>query len=120
MPTTLIGNGLLARAGDDPASALADLLDRGRIYLGWAKSQVGRGKSDDPQSIAINSALKVVRLFQPVADELNTIGFAGELTAEERAHLFLGYLSPVLGQKEEAFTANQTETEPELEEIDEQ
>ncbi len=98
MPTTLIGNGLLSRAGDDPASAIADLLDRGRIYIGWAKTQTGRSKSNNPLDIAINSARKVARLYQPLADELNTLGIPRELDTESRAHLFLGYLAPVLGQ----------------------
>lgn len=100
MPTTLIGNGLLSRAGDDPASAIADLLDRGRIYIGWAKTQTGRGKSENPTDIAINSARKIVRLYQPLADELKTLGIPRELDTESRAHLFLGYLAPVLGQNE--------------------
>lgn len=107
MPTTLIGNGLIARAGDNPSDAIADLLDRGRIYIGWAKTQTPRPSSKEQKSIAINSALKVLRKFQPLATELASHQINKELSSEERAHLFLGYLSPVLGQ-----AANADENNP--------
>lgn len=110
MPTTLIGNGLLSRAGDDPVAAIDDLRERERIYLGWAKTLIGKSKSDNPKDIAINSARKIVRLYQPLANELHALGIPRELDPESRAHLFLGYLAPVLGQNAPE-TNNQENTE---------
>lgn len=95
IPNALIGNGLLGRAAESPALALEELAERSRIYIGWAKSV---GGADDKKKIAVNSARKVLRLAQPLAGRLHTDQLLEkELSAVGKAHLFLGYLSPVLG-----------------------
>jgi hypothetical protein len=98
IPPTLIGNGLLGRAADSPEQALQDLCERSRIYLGWAKTAQVREKMAEKNRIAIHSAHKLLRLAGPIADSLHTeTSLRQPLSAEGKAHLFLGYLSPVLG-----------------------
>lgn len=101
IPNALIGNGLLRRAGDSPALAFSELLDRSPIYLGWAKTVAISEKMPEQKRIAVNSARKVLRLAQPLVDKIRS----GQLLEKElstvgKAHLFLGYLSPVLGTDE--------------------
>ncbi|MDP1756426.1 MAG: hypothetical protein Q8L38_03130 [Pseudohongiella sp.] len=95
IPNALIGNGLLGRAAESPALALEELAERSRIYIGWAKSV---GGADEKKKIAVHSARKILRLAQPLAERLHTDQLLEkELSAVGKAHLFLGYLSPVLG-----------------------
>lgn len=95
IPNALIGNGLLGRAAESPALALEELAERSRIYIGWAKSV---GGADEKKKIAVNSARKILRLAQPLAERLHMDQMLEkELSAVGKAHLFLGYLSPVLG-----------------------
>jgi len=95
IPNALIGNGLLGRAAESPALALEELAERSRIYIGWAKSV---GGADEKKKIAVHSARKILRLAQPLAERLHTDQLLEkELSAIGKAHLFLGYLSPVLG-----------------------
>lgn len=108
IPNALIGNGLLGRAADSPALALDDLRDRSRIYIGWAKTagvtekMVAASKSDEKVKqtiIAVHAARKVLRLAQPLVEKLHADPLLEkELSAIRKAHLFLGYLSPVLGK----------------------
>jgi hypothetical protein len=97
IPNSLIGNSLLGRAADSPVMALAELCERGRIYMGWAKTASVRDGADDGHQIAVNSARKLLRLAQPIAEQLHVSDdLAVELSAVRKAHLFLGYLSPTL------------------------
>lgn len=101
IPNALIGNGLLRRAGDSPALAFSELLDRSPIYLGWAKTAAISEKMSKQKKNAVESAREVLRLAQPLVDKLRS----GQLLEKElstvgKAHLFLGYLSPVLGTDE--------------------
>ncbi len=101
IPNSLIGNSLLGRAADSPAMALAELCERGRIYMGWAKTATVRDGADDGHQIAVNSARKLLRLAQPIAEQLHaSVDLTMELSAVSKAHLFLGYLSPTLGKDE--------------------
>jgi hypothetical protein len=98
IPSMLIGNGLLGRAADSPEQALQDLCDRSRIYLGWAKTAQVREKTAEKNRIAIYSARKLLRLAEPIAESLHSETSLGlPLGSDAKAHLFLGYLSPVLG-----------------------
>jgi len=104
VPNSLIGNGLLGRAADSPAQALAELSERSRIYMGWAKSVriTDTGEKAKKKNIAIYSARKVLRLASPLAEQLHSAdSLNSEMSVVQKAHLFLGYLSPVLGQEEE-------------------
>lgn len=103
IPNTLIGNGLLGRAAESPARAIEELLDRSRIYLGWAKTaEIGAAKTEQAR-IAVHSARKVLRLAGPLAEQLHAAdNLEGELPPVRKAHLFLGYLTPVLGKEPEA------------------
>lgn len=102
IPPTLIGNGLLGRAADAPEQALEELCERSRIYLGWAKSATLDKVTDEKIKIAINSARKLLRIAQPLAEALHADpALSLGMTSKAKAHLFLGYLSPVLGEKNE-------------------
>jgi hypothetical protein len=104
VPNSLIGNGLLGRAADSPAQALAELSERSRIYMGWAKSVdiTDLGEKAKKKNIAIYSARKVLRLAAPLCEQLHAAGsLDAEMSIVQKAHLFLGYLSPVLGQEDE-------------------
>jgi len=103
VPNSLIGNGLLGRAADSPAQALAELSERSRIYMGWAKSVdvTDFGEKAKKKNIAIYSARKVLRLAAPLCEQLHATGSLDtEMSTVQKAHLFLGYLAPILGQED--------------------
>lgn len=112
IPPTLIGNGLLGRAADSPEQALEELCERSRIYLGWAKSADPAKASDEKIKIAIFSAKKLLRIAEPLALALHADpALSLPMTAKAKAHLFLGYLSPVLGEKAEPADATNPEND---------
>jgi hypothetical protein len=114
IPPTLIGNGLLGRAADSPEMAFDELCERSRIYLGWAKSVQLSGKETEAVRIAVNSAKKLLRIVEPIAAELHqSATLKQSMSAEGKAHLFLGYLSPVLGGKKDSDEAPTESTQPE-------
>ncbi len=114
IPPTLIGNGLLGRAADSPEMAFDELCERSRIYLGWARSVQLSGKETEAVKIAVNSARKLLRIVEPMATELHESATLKQpMNAEGKAHLFLGYLSPVLGGKKESEEAATESTQPE-------
>ena len=81
--------------------ALSDLCERSPIYIGWAKTASIKEKMSDENKTAVNSARKVLRLAQPLSEQLHgDPNLEKELSATGKAHLFLGYLSPVLGKDE--------------------
>lgn len=114
IPPTLIGNGLLGRAADSPEMAFDELCERSRIYLGWAKAVQLSGKETEAVQIAVNSARKLLRIVEPIALELHqSTNLNQPMSAEGKAHLFLGYLSPVLGGKEKSDDIPTESTQPE-------
>ena len=114
IPPTLIGNGLLGRAADSPEMAFDELCERSRIYLGWAKSVQLTGKENEVIKIAVNSARKLLRIVEPMAAELHQSAKLNlPMSAEGKSHLFLGYLSPVLGGKKESEESPIESTQPE-------
>jgi len=114
IPPTLMGNGLLGRAADSPEMAFDELCERSRIYLGWAKSVQLSGKETEALKIAVNSAKKLLRIVEPIAAELHqSATLKQSMSAEGKAHLFLGYLSPVLGGKKESDESTTASTQPE-------
>lgn len=113
IPPTLIGNGLLGRAADSPEMAFDELCERSRIYLGWARATQLSGKETEPVKIAVNSARKLLRIVEPIAAELHKSDLKQPMSAEGKAHLFLGYLSPVLGRKKESDDTTTESTHPE-------
>jgi hypothetical protein len=110
MPTTLIGNGLVSRAGDNPAEALAELNDRIRIYLGWAK--IASAPDEAPASASdedkrrkwqlrfgvTHSQNKVLPAFQLIAEPLAVHLSAQPLDAVGKSQLLLGYIADPLAQ----------------------
>ena len=67
--------------------------------MGWAKTAAVREGADDGHQIAVASARKLLRLAQPIAEQLHASDDLGaELSPIRKAHLFLGYLSPTLGK----------------------
>jgi hypothetical protein len=114
IPTTLIGNGLLGRAADSPEMAFDELCERSRIYLGWARSVQLSGKETEAVKIAVNSARKLLRIVEPMAIELHHSAKLNQpMSAEGKAHLFLGYISPVLGGKKDSDEATTESSQPE-------
>jgi hypothetical protein len=114
IPPTLIGNGLLGRASDSPEMAFDELCERSRIYLGWAKAVQLFGKETEGVKIAVHSARKLLRIIEPMAVELHqSAKLKQPMSAEGKAHLFLGYLSPVLGGKKESDEATTESTQSE-------
>lgn len=113
IPPTLIGNGLLGRAADSPEMAFDELCERSRIYLGWARAVQLSGKETEAVKISVNSARKLLRIVEPMAVELHQSAKLNQpMSAEGKAHLFLGYLSPVLGGKKESDEATTESTQP--------
>ncbi|MDD2884882.1 MAG: hypothetical protein PHT48_07575 [Dechloromonas sp.] len=111
IPNALIGNGLLGRASESPARALEELSERSRVYLGWAKSAAVRKDAPESIQIAINSARKVLRIVAPISESLHadsSLDQAMELV--QKAHLFLGYLSPILGKEESDELASESQS----------
>lgn len=113
IPPTLIGNGLLGRAADSPEMAFDELCERSRIYLGWARAVQLSGKETKATEIAVNSARKLLRIVEPMAVELHQSDLKKPLSAEGKAHLFLGYLSPILGGGKESDEAATDSIQPE-------
>jgi hypothetical protein len=114
IPPTLIGNGLLGRAADSPEMAFDELCERSRIYLGWARAVQLSGKETEAVKLAVNSAKKLLGIVEPIAAELHQSAKLNQpMSAEGKAHLFLGYLSPVLGGKKESDEAATASTQPE-------
>jgi hypothetical protein len=110
IPPTLIGNGLLGRAADSPEQALAELCERSRIYLGWAKSSEVKKTDTEEVKIAIFSAKKLLRIAMPLSEMLHLdSSLSVAMTAKAKAHLFLGYLSPTLGEKEDSTNSPATD-----------
>jgi hypothetical protein len=81
--------------------AFDELCERSRIYLGWAKSAQLSGKETEAVKNAVNSAERLLRIVEPIAVELHQSDLKQPMSAEGKAHLYLGYLSPVLGGKKE-------------------
>ncbi len=100
MPNSLIGTGLMRRALDNPAGALADLGERMIEYLRWAKTaEVPRDAAEnDPRRIAVLEARKRLRQYQPLAAKLGIADLPTECTDIMKAQLLLGFLaSPPMG-----------------------
>lgn len=100
IPNSLIGTGLMRRALDNPAGALADLGERMIEYLRWAKTaEVPRDAAEnDPRRIAVLEARKRLRQYQPLAAKLGVAILPTECTDIMKAQLLLGFLaSPPMG-----------------------
>jgi hypothetical protein len=95
MPNSLIGTGLMRRALDNPAGALADLGERMIEYLRWAKTaEVPRDVAEnDPRRIAVLEARKRLRQYQPLAAKLGIAVLPTECTDIMKAQLLLGFLA---------------------------
>lgn len=109
-PPTLIGNGLLGRAADSPQEALAELCERGRIYVGWAKTgkpipmpeglAENKAKSIKRQRNAVYRARDLFEFIDPLCREIHaSADLANPMSTQDKAHLFLGYLTEVPRKK---------------------
>ncbi|MBX3741288.1 MAG: hypothetical protein KF712_09880 [Akkermansiaceae bacterium] len=96
IPPSLIGNGLLGRSADSPEEAFAELQERSRIYIGWARS-VTPGKLDGVKKKAAEDAVVLLKLADPLCNSLHEGEFSEAMNSAEKAHLFLGYLSFSMG-----------------------
>jgi len=85
LPSQLVGNALMSAALDSPVQALAQLALRLKPYYGWA--QTTRGSE--------NSGLAgyYIGQYGEVAGQLAEFELPARFNDEERAQLFLGYLS---------------------------
>jgi hypothetical protein len=128
LPSTLIGNGLLGKAAEAPAAALAELMERSRIYIGWAKTArqqvVDTALKDDksPEARTKKSKLyaplnarNALEQMEETAAILTTVFPADcppkELTVTEKAQMFLGYLTPVPRKSKTPTTSEETPSE---------
>jgi hypothetical protein len=95
LPNSLIGTGLMRRALDNPAAALAELAERMLEYLRWAKTvEVPQGAAEsDPRRIAVLEAKKRLRQCQPLAAKLGNAALPIECTDVMKAQLLLGFLA---------------------------
>lgn len=118
-PPTLVGNGLLGRMADSPQEALAELCERGRIYLGWAKTSKPtdipdgldeeKTKSSKRQRNAVYRARDLFEFIDPLCREIHENGnLASSLSTQDKAHLFLGYLTEIPRKKWEDFNSSKT------------
>jgi len=105
LPPSLIGNSMMAKALDNPCLAVADLADRMRIYMGWAKTAEEPGERDEKgeeKRIAVREARKTLRLYKPIADRLHVCGLPEKCDDVMRAEVLLGYLANTKEEKKES------------------
>lgn len=119
IPPSLLGNSLLPLAQKDPASALAQLSTRLKVYYGWAdrarsmrnfKSEIAAAGTETPkgkllQQVSLGAWMPVrMREIAPeLSDELSSSSRPDDIF---RAKLLLGYLAGL--QKSSAKEAPQT------------
>ncbi|MFO1214527.1 MAG: hypothetical protein U1E72_08045 [Burkholderiaceae bacterium] len=101
IPPTLIGNSVLGRASDNPADAFAELLERSRPYLAWARTAQPPPPTVPRGSAIRNAVFRARDLLahaQPLCDQLGIdSALAKPMTTIDKAHLLLGYLSSTSG-----------------------
>lgn len=134
IPPSLIGNAVLGKASDSPEEALAELSERSRIYLAWADT-VDRAPLRDQYAVilrirkekgeltkeqlavyrkqnAIVTAKKLLRKLEFISRELHETTFTNDpMTAQQKAHLFLGYLSGISLDKKTDNTMSEETTD---------
>jgi len=96
LPPSLMGNSMLAKAFDNPQMAVADLADRMRIYVGWAKTASEPSKNDpekESKIIAVRTARETLSLYKPLADRLHEAGLPDRCDDIMKAEVLLGYLA---------------------------
>jgi hypothetical protein len=112
LPSSLMGNALLGRASESPASALAELMERSRIYLNWAKTadmphvdetlkadKTAEGRKKKQLLYAGSNAKRAVEQMEEIAPNLLAFYSSADAPTEfdvaQKAQLFLGYLTPI-------------------------
>ncbi len=85
IPPELCGSSMLAATLENPTQALAQLCMRSAPYLRWARAYHGEDKG--------GLVHYWMRQWAPIADALHETNWAARPTAEDRAQIFLGYLS---------------------------
>lgn len=103
IPSELCGSSMLAATLENPTQALAQLCMRSAPYLKWARAYHGEEKG----------GLVYYWMLQwaPIADTLHQTNWPVRPSPEERAQIFLGYLSS-FPKSEHSTTSNATtETE---------
>jgi hypothetical protein len=104
VPNSLIGTGLMRRALDNPAGALADLAERMIEYLRWAKTAEPPKPPDNsmPEQEqkrrkwmrrAYFEARDALKLYEPLASKLGNADLPVECTDVMKAQLLLGFLA---------------------------
>ncbi len=85
IPPELCGSSMLAATLENPTQALAQLGMRSAPYLKWA-----RAYHNDEKGGLVHYWL---HQFAPIADALHETNWPARPSPEERAQIFLGYLS---------------------------
>ncbi len=104
LPNSLIGTGLMRRALDSPAAALADLAERMIEYLRWAKTAAPpkppessmpeqEQKRQRRMRRAYFETCDALKLYQPLAFNLANAVLPIECTDIMKAQLLLGFLA---------------------------
>lgn len=100
VPPSLIGNAVLGTAFQNPASALSELAERIRPYIGWAKTVTLPDNSEE--LIAVREARKTLQRFQPLVERLHENPLSDTCSDIQKAHILLGYLaSPKLEDEDQ-------------------
>lgn len=95
IPPELCGSAMLAATLENPTQALAQLCMRSAPYLKWAQAYYGNdvivsGGKSIPADKLVHSWMQK---WSPIADMLHQTSWPARPTSEERAQIFLGYLS---------------------------
>jgi len=84
-PPEFCGSAMLAATLENPTQALAQLCMRSAPYLKWARAYHGEEKG--------GLVHYWMGQWSPIADALHQMNWPGRPSSEERAQIFLGYLS---------------------------
>lgn len=103
IPPELCGSSMLAATLENPTQALAQLCMRFAPYLKWARAYHGAEKG--------GLVHYWMNLWSPIADTLHQTNWPARPTPEERAQIFLGYLSSFPKSEKPETSAETTENE---------
>lgn len=91
LPPQLIGNSFFALASNNPTQAVSALGDRLRPYLAWARTN---------SSGSAGLSRWLLAEFTKIADALHQAALPNRLNDNDKAQLFLGYLSSTKGKEQ--------------------
>ena len=115
IPPELCGSSALTATLENPTQALAQLSQRSAPYLKWANAQHGEHKikSGEKSIPAVSLVRSWLNKWSPIAEMLHEKNWPARPSPEERAQIFLGYLSSFpKSEKTEIETTEPEGTQP--------